>query len=212
LIVLQRGTLARMLATAIAIAVSGSAGLEAERVPIQIYDASKGLAHNRVRCVLADSRGFLWFGTADGLSRFDGSRFVNYGPEQGLPHPSVEEIVEAGPGVYWVATPGGLARLRSDSEPSRQVNTRALTTYSLGADAAANDVVTMTKDRAGRIWIATSAGLFVLEQALGEPSFRRVEPDPPNSRSPFRQVQALAEGPDRALWIGTSSGLYPTDG
>ena len=71
-----------MLGTAIAIAVSGSADLQAERLPLQIHDASNGLAHNRIRSVLADSRGFLWFGTADGLSRFDGSRFVNYGPEQ----------------------------------------------------------------------------------------------------------------------------------
>jgi putative membrane protein len=223
LTVLQRGTLARMLATAIAIAVSGSADLQAERVPIQIYDASNGLAHNRIRCVLADSRGFLWFGTVGGLSRFDGSRFVNYGPEHGLPHPSVEEIIEAGPGVYWVATPGGLARLRSDSEPSRQVNsapphavnasvqgppTLALTAYSLGADPAANNVVTMTKDHVGRIWIATHAGLFVLEQPLREPSVRRVEPDPSTSAISLRQVQALAEGPDGALWIGTSAGLF----
>jgi ligand-binding sensor domain-containing protein/signal transduction histidine kinase len=221
--VFQRGTLARMLGTAIAIAVSGSTGLQAQRLPLQIYDAASGLAHNRVRCLLADSRGFLWFGTVDGLSRFDGSRFTNYGVEQGLPHPEVEEIVEAGPGVYWVATPGGLARLRSDPAPSRQVDTApqnavnsrvqgpptvALTTHSLGADPAANDVITMTKDRAGRIWIATAAGLFVLEQPLGEPSFRRVEPDLADSSSQFRQVQALAEGPDRALWIGTSSGLF----
>ena len=91
---------------AIAIAVSGSADLQAERVPFHTYSASDGLAHDRIRCVLADSRGFLWFCTPDGLSRFDGSRFVNYGPEHGLPHPAVEEIVEAGPGVYWVATPG----------------------------------------------------------------------------------------------------------
>ena len=123
MLVFQRGTLALILGTAIAIAVSGSAALEAERVPFRTYTASDGLAHDRVRCVLADSRGFLWFCTVDGLSRFDGRRFINYGPEHGLPHPSVEEIVEAGPGVYWVATPGGLARLRSDSEPSPQVDT-----------------------------------------------------------------------------------------
>ena len=118
MLVFQRGTLARILGAAIAIAVSGSADLQAERVPFHTYNAADGLAHDRIRCILADSRGFLWFCTADGLSRFDGSRFINYGPEQGLPHPAVEEIVEAGPGVYWVATVGGLARLRSDSDPS----------------------------------------------------------------------------------------------
>jgi ligand-binding sensor domain-containing protein len=221
-LVFQRGTLARMLGTAIAIAVSGSADLQSERLPLQIYDASNGLVHNRVRSVLADSRGFLWFGTADGLSRFDGSRFVNYGPEQGLPHPLVEEIVEAGPGVYWLATPGGLARLRSGGEPRSQVDTaqppvvdssrqgrptRVLTPYSLGVDEAANDILAMTKERAGQIWIATPAGLFVLEQPLAEPGFRRLE-DPPNQPFPSGEVQALAVDPDRTLWIGTSSGLF----
>lgn len=222
MLVFQRGTLARMLGTAIAIAVSGSADLQAERLPLQIYDASNGLAHNRIRSVLADSRGFVWFGTVDGLSRFDGSRLVNYGPEQGLPHPLVEEIIEAGPGVYWLATPGGLVRLRSGAEPQRQLDpaqppvvnasrqgrpTRVLTPHSLGADAAANDVIAMTKERAGQIWIATPAGLFVLEQPLAKPTFRRIE-DPPNRPFPFREVRALAVDPDRTLWIGTSFGLF----
>ena len=121
MLVFQRGTLARILGTAIAIAVSGSADLQAERLPFHNYSAADGLAHDRIRCVLADSRGFLWFCTPDGLSRFDGSRFVNYGPEHGLPHPAVEEIVEAGPGVYWVATVGGLARLRSIPIPRTEV-------------------------------------------------------------------------------------------
>lgn len=114
-----------ILATALAMAVF-PASLRAERLPLQIYTTSNGLAHDRIRCALADSRGFLWFCTADGLSRFDGSRFVNYGPEHGLPHPSVEQIVEVGPGVYWVGTVGGLARLRSDSDPLHDVKAFAL--------------------------------------------------------------------------------------
>ncbi len=223
LLVFQRCALARILATVLAIAVPGSADLRAERLPLQSYNASTGLAHDRIHCVVPDSRGFLWFCTADGLSRFDGSRFVNYGPQQGLPHPSVEEFVEVGPGTYWVATVGGLARLRSDIAPSRQVKaieldtanapghhtvTPPLTAYLLGPDVASNHVFTLEKDRAGWLWIGTAGGLFVLERPDDEPSFRRVEPDPSNSSSPLGQVRALAEGPDRTLWIGTLSGLF----
>src|SRR5262245_763910 len=35
-----------------------------------------GLPNNRVEAILQDSRGFMWFGTIDGLARYDGYRFV----------------------------------------------------------------------------------------------------------------------------------------
>ena len=203
--------------------MSWPADLWAERLPIHTYDTSDGLAHDRIRCIVPDSRGFLWFCTVDGLSRFDGSRFVNYGLEQGLPHPSVEEIVEVGEGVYWVATAAGLARLRSDSGRAREAdavarssaNARghnsaalALTAYSLGADAPSNDVLALSKDRGGRLWIGTGGGLFLLEHPLDEPRFRRVEPPPSTGPARFGEVRALAEGRDGALWIATASVLY----
>src|SRR4029079_817077 len=134
------GARARILGIALLLGMAGSVDIQAERLAVQIYDASNGLAHNRIRCVVPDSRGFLWFCTADGLSRFDGSRFVNYGREHGLPHPEVEDIVEAGPGVYWVGTQAGLARLRAGSNASSGVETLPLKVYSLGADAPANHV------------------------------------------------------------------------
>ena len=218
LLLFSRGAFPRMFGTALLISVCGSIDVQAERLAVQIYDGSNGLAHNRIRCVVPDSRGFLWFCTADGLSRFDGSRFVNYGPEQGLPHPTVEELVEVGPGVYWIATFGGLARLKSDTNPSRELKaaraplqdpaTLPLTAYSLGSDGAANQVLSMKQDRAGRLWIGTAGGLFVLEQPLREPTFRRVEPDLSTGPLTLGQVLAFAEGPDGVLWIGTSSGLF----
>ena len=216
------GALARTGGIALVIIALGAPGLRAERLPIQTYNTSNGLAHDRIRCIVPDSRGFLWFCTADGLSRFDGSRFVNYGPEQGLPNPSVEEIVEGGPGVYWVATLGGLARLRSGSTPSQDVNgvapnasarpqdsaTRSLTAYTLGSDAAVNTVFRLRKDRAGRLWIGTAGGLFVLEQPDGQPTFRRVDLNSATSPTRVRHVRALAEGADGSIWIGTPSGLF----
>jgi signal transduction histidine kinase/ligand-binding sensor domain-containing protein len=214
LLVFLRGARARILGIALLLGVAGPVDIQAERLAVQIYDASNGLAHNRIRCVVPDSRGFLWFCTADGLSRFDGSRFVNYGPEQGLPHPTVEKIVEVGPGVYWVATFGGLARLKSDTNPSPELKaagapaTLPLTAYSLGSDGSANQVLSLKQDRTGRLWIGTAGGLFVLEQPLREPSFRRVEPHLSTGPSALGQVLAFAEGPDGVLWIGTSTGLF----
>jgi ligand-binding sensor domain-containing protein/signal transduction histidine kinase len=216
---LRHTTLARICATAVVV-TGCSAGVRAERVPFRVYNTSHGLAHDRIRCVLADSRGFLWFCTADGLSRFDGSRFVNYGAEDGLPHPEVGAMVETAAGVYWVGTVGGLARLRADSSRSsppprnarnagdahRQGAASApFTLYSLGSDAS-NHVFALQPDRAGRLWIGTAGGLFVLEHPADEPRFRRVDPEPP--AMPFGQVRALGEGPDGTLWVGTLAGLF----
>ncbi len=57
----------------------GAGYVWAQRLAFRRYDASNGLSHSRVNCIYQDAKGYLWFGTWDGLSRFDGSRFTNYG-------------------------------------------------------------------------------------------------------------------------------------
>ena len=42
------------------------------------YSTDEGLANNSVKCILQDKKGFMWFGTRDGLSRFDAYSFQNY--------------------------------------------------------------------------------------------------------------------------------------
>lgn len=82
MLALHRRALGRLLGTALGVAASGSTFLQAERLPFQIYNASQALAHNRIRCVLANSRRFLWFCTptasagsmAAGLSTTDWNR------------------------------------------------------------------------------------------------------------------------------------------
>ena len=61
----------------------------ATQLPVRIYTTADGLARDAVSCIVPDSRGFLWFCMAEGLSRFDGYGFVNYGSAQGLPHRTV---------------------------------------------------------------------------------------------------------------------------
>src|SRR3989442_8290018 len=93
----------------------------AERLPLKPYTVADGLPHNEINKIVRDSRGFLWFCTGEGLSRFDGYSFTNYGTEQGLPHPAVNDILETRAGEYWVATNAGLVRFNPKGAPMSRV-------------------------------------------------------------------------------------------
>jgi ligand-binding sensor domain-containing protein len=87
----------------------------AQQLSVRHYDASDGLVHNHVGAIHQDRKGYLWFATWEGLSRFDGHRFTNYGEREGLKHAVVNDITEDRRGRLWVATNGGGgARLLDD--------------------------------------------------------------------------------------------------
>jgi hypothetical protein len=71
--------------------------------PDQTYTAADGLPRDRVYKVVADPRGFLWFCTNDGLSRFDGYEFTNYSTANGLPHRIINDLLITRGGDYWAA-------------------------------------------------------------------------------------------------------------
>ena len=66
---------------------------------------------------MRDSRGFLWFATRDGLSRFDGIRFVTYQVGKKDAPPGIEHAFETSKGIYWIGTTGGLYRYDPNSLP-----------------------------------------------------------------------------------------------
>src|ERR1700730_11779849 len=77
-----------------------SFAVRGERLPIKSYTVADGLAHNEINKIVRDSRGFLWLCTANGLSRFDGYTFTNFGTDQGLPHANVTDLLETRNGEY----------------------------------------------------------------------------------------------------------------
>src|SRR5215467_3522467 len=95
----------------ILIILAAIAPLESEQLPVRTYTTADGLAANRVECIVPDSRGFLWFCTPEGLSRFDGYHFVSYGVKEGLAHRVVSTVVETRAGEYFVGTARGISRI-----------------------------------------------------------------------------------------------------
>src|SRR6185295_16212489 len=82
--------------------IGGSFISPAEVLPLRFYTTSDGLAHDHVTRIVRDSRGLLWFCTSEGLSRFDGYQFKNYGRDEGLPHRNITDLLELPDGRYWV--------------------------------------------------------------------------------------------------------------
>src|ERR1044072_3427693 len=76
---------------------------QCERLPVRVYTTADGLVQNVVNRIVRDSRGFLWFCTDGGLSRYDGYSFTNYGVEQGLPDSQVRDLLETREGQYFVS-------------------------------------------------------------------------------------------------------------
>lgn len=174
----------------------------AERLPIKTYTTADGLAHNDINRIVRDSRGFLWFCTADGLSRFDGYTFTNYGTDQGLPHPRVNDLLETRRGEYWVATDGGLVRFEPKAKPM-------FTAVVPGAgDRRPSGITVLRETRDGTIWAGTNEGLHRLESVEGRRSLRRIDIGLPHDNPEQRVIADVLEDGRGSLWITAPSGLY----
>src|SRR5579872_3455069 len=145
--------------------------LTAELLPIKTYTTADGLAADRVDNIVADSRGFLWFCTRDGLSRFDGSRFVTYGLVEGLPNQAVLALAEAASGDHWIGTAHGLSKISAGNGAARFTN------YRLGQDDRSNYVGALRQMRSGKMVAGTGTGIVEWTDPL---QIRpRVFPKPP---------------------------------
>ena len=184
-----------------------SGSLRAEQLPIRTYTAADGLAQNLVLRIVRDSRGYLWFCTAEGLSRFDGYTFTNYTTDHGLPHRSVRDLLETRRGVYWIATGDGLVRFNPSA---RRVNSGEpmFRTYHPDVSQPARSIMVLYEDPRGTVWCGTQAGLYRVEEADGGVRFQFVDLGLRNEGDQSF-VEAILEDRRGALWVGTrGSGLY----
>jgi ligand-binding sensor domain-containing protein len=66
------------------------------------YDTKDGLASSTVYWICQDKKGYIWFATDNGLSRFDGKKFTNYTTEDGLSDNEVLSIDTDSKGRVWI--------------------------------------------------------------------------------------------------------------
>lgn len=113
------------------------------------YSYFDGLADNQVSAVAYDSDGMLWFGTGNGVSRFDGETFTHYTTKDGLAHHSVRAVFCARDGHLWLGTwGGGVSHFDGDR----------FRTYTPRDGLAHANVLSIHQDGDGHLWFATAGG------------------------------------------------------
>ena len=95
--------------------------LRAGNLPLKLYTSADGLGSSFVNSMSRDSRGFVWFATRDGLSRFDGRDFITYKIGKNADAPGIEQLYESDKGVYWITTTGGTFRFDSNAPGDRKI-------------------------------------------------------------------------------------------
>jgi len=128
-----RYSTARLL-TAVLIMLAFMAGVKAQSYVLTQYTSRDGIGHDHVRSIVADSSGFIWLATWDGLTRYDGSDFVNYFHDPAdsttIPYFSVNSVVIDAIDDLWLTTDNGmLCRFDRAAEEFRLI--RKLGTHSL---------------------------------------------------------------------------------
>ena len=216
-------TILCLIACALGVIFFMPGSISGEQLPIKIYTTADGLASNQINRIIRDSRGYLWFCTEDGLSRFDGYTFTNYTTADGLSHPTVRSFVETRSGVYWVGTYYGVCRFNPKGRPSsgadpynqpttvdggRTTDDPMFVLYRPNDHSRIGAVNVFLEGSAGAVWCGTGHGLYRLEPNDGEWTLHVVEIRLPREVENDMIVHALAEDRQGALWIGTGSGLY----
>ena len=167
----------------------------------------QGLSQSVALSILQDSRGFMWFGTQDGLNRYDGYEFVVYKHDPEDPHSIsdnfVQSIFEDRMGALWIGTNvGGLNRLDRQTKQFTRYQNDPENSHSLSG----NDVVTIYEDTAGVLWIGTNgAGLNRFDPQTEQFVSYQNDVDDPYSLS-NDAVVSIHEDRAGVLWVGTFGG------
>ncbi|HOT91640.1 MAG TPA: two-component regulator propeller domain-containing protein [Anaerolineae bacterium] len=154
-----------------------------------------GLSHDIVYAIVQDHQGFLWFGTQDGLNRYDGYTFTVFRHLRSDPHSPIHNTIQAltvdSTGALWVGTVGGLDRYDRDSGGF------------IHYTEIAESVTVIYEDGAGTLWVGTAgSGLWYYDR----PADRFV---PYENSLPDNHILALHGDPDGTLWVGTEyAGLW----
>jgi ligand-binding sensor domain-containing protein len=190
-----------------------------QRVPMQLLEGDdirfhqihgvNSLSQTRATPTVQDRSGFLWFGTQDGLDRFNGYKFKVFrhvpGQSGSLSGVYVRKLFIDHTGALWV----GCDRALDKFDPV----TETFTHFRIGrkgTNESFGPAVDIKEDPNGKLWVATLKGLFMLDPATGQTIRFTHDPKDPSSISNdgLNFIDVDRQG---TFWVSSFSGLDAFD-
>lgn len=176
------------------------------------FSVDQGLSQSTVNAILQDHDGFLWFGTQDGLNKFDGYSFLVYRHDAedstSISDNYISCLLEDRRGTLWVGTyAGGLNCF--DRERNVFAHYQRPTTAAAGISG--NNVTGIAEDSSGALWIGVwGGGVDRLDPGTGE--WKHLGAGGSDGRSLSNgNVRSLLIDRKGTVWIGTWNGLDALD-
>ena len=178
-----------------------------ERLPIRVFTTADGLGSSFVDGVFRDSRGFMWFSTRDGLSRFDGSHFITYQIAEKNSPPGIEGIFESSKGDYWITTTGGTYRFKPNqaAENSPLVD-KTDARPNLGAEFVGNRRGGFYEDVEKRLWFFSDK-VYRIEENETKVLFNEFKFELPEKYAD-QIILKMLKGADGSFWVLTKLGIF----
>lgn len=172
-----------------------------ENIRFERIGADAGLSQQTIMAIYQDSRGYMWFGTQEGLNKFDGIKFTSYQPKYDDPDAIssgwINSISEDSDGNLWVGTRDGVNIL--------DIKTNSFTHFTASENIdSLNDSVSnvVHTDKNDIMWVGTRKGLnqyLASEKRFKHHNFYG------DSENKAVNIRAIAEDIAGAFWLGTGS-------
>ncbi len=172
----------------------------------QHLTSNEGISQSEVYSFLEDSHGFIWFGTVDGLNRYDGYQVTTFHTDKNnlnsITNNTIRCLAEDELGRIWIGTDDGLSVYDEELEEIHQIHLKSYTDTRLSINAALVDN--------GKLYIGTSKGLLMLDVEptdLIEIEESVYNINIPNDRAD-RDVVACKQSLSGDVWVTTSKNVY----
>jgi two-component system sensor histidine kinase ChiS len=178
-----------------------------DKITSENIKIEKGLSVNSVNCIAQDNTGYMWFGTWDGLNKFDGYNFTVYkandlGKDDDLSNQTVHSLFLDKEGNLWVGTEGGLNEFLGSKQSFVQFKHKPGDKTSLSNDT----VWSVFEDSNNNLWVGTQNGLNLLDKLSGKVT--QFFPNPANNNSiSNNRIFDIFEDKMGYVWFATEKGL-----
>lgn len=170
-----------------------------------------GLSQSTVNSIVQDAAGFLWFGTQNGLNRYDSQRMESFladtSDPKALQDGYIHDLLAEPNGDLWIATSRGLTRWRQDLGHFETLRHRPEDPSSLPSQ----QIRVLHRDSQGDLWAGTADAGLARWRGEGQ-GFEVFQHQNEISGSlGDDNIRALASDEEGRLWVGTLNGLYLFD-